>query len=300
MASPLYLPSCFRATSQGRFRVFLRRGLEEALTDLLAPLETLWQRLERATPVARGRGDVALWPLAGRPERAVLRRYAHGGLAAGLLGHLLWGQGRAVRELAMTERAREADVAAPVALAAVVERLFGPVCRAVLVTAEVQAAEDMVHFCRRLADEQPRAAAGAKRRAIIQAARQVRGLHQAGIEHADLHLKNLLVHPGPDGKVRVAIIDFDGARQRPPETHAFRLRNLMRLARSARKVRAARQLLTVRDRLRFLREYLRGEPEADSIRQDWIPRLAQSGRLHERWWRLIRADREPRGDRLGP
>ena len=288
----------FKAFAEGRFYLYLRKGFEEPLRDLLSPLETLWGRLERATPVASGRSSVAVWPLQGREERVVLRRYAHGGILGGILGCRFVGSGRPLRELALAELARESEVAVPLALGAVIERLTWPTCRAIFVSAEVPSSEDMVHFCRRVAQEPPEIAAREKRQALREAARQIRRLHDAGIEHADLHLKNLLVRCDKDDELRVVLIDLDGSRVRPPGWGDYRLRNLMRLARSVRKVRAADAVLTIRDRLRFLKEYLRGEPNAAGTLRAWSPRLAASGEWHEAWWRVTKAPRDLRGDRI--
>jgi len=297
-ASPS-LPRCFRPYEDGRFVMYLRAGFEDALADLMDPLATLWRRLERATPVARGRGNVAIWPLSDREERVVLRRYAHGGILGGLLGHRFWGMSRPIRELAITEYAREGKASVPLALGAVIERLTWPTCRAVFVTAEVPAAEDLVHFCFRMGHDSGPDAAREKRRVLAEVARQVRALHDAGIEHADLHLKNLLLHDDGKGGPRVALIDLDGSRPQSPGGEAFRLRNLMRLARSLRKLRVARAAITPTDGLRFVREYLRGQRDAAQKLRAWWPRLARSGTWHEVWWLLTGADRDLRGDRSG-
>ena len=294
------VPLAFRVSEAGRCILCLRAEYEEALRELLSPLDTLWDRLDRATPVARGRGSVVTWQLPAREERVVLRRYRHGGLLGRFLKERFWGTERPLREVAITELARESGVSTPLPLGAIIERRFWPTCRAIYLSAETASSEDMVHFCVRMSQEPPETAAREKIRVLAQAARQIRAMHDAGIEHADLHLKNLLLHHGAEGEPRVSIIDFDKSRERDASRMDYRLGNLMRLARSVRKVRVAQAALGPRARLRFLYEYLRGLPNQKDLLRLWAPKLARSGEMREGWWAATGADRDPKGDILGP
>ena len=294
------VPLAFRVSGAGRFVLCLRAEYEEVLRELLSPLDTLWDRLDRATPIARGRGSVVTWQAPGREERVVLRRYRHGGLLRGVLGERFWGTERPLREMAVAEHARESGVSTPLPLGAVIERRFWPTCRAVYLSAETASSEDMVHFCVRMSQEPPETAAREKNRVLACAARQVRAMHDAGIEHGDLHLKNMLLHHDAEGEPEVSIIEFDKSRERDPSGLDFRLANLMRLARSARKVRVAQAALGPRARLRFLHEYLRGLPAESELFRLWVPKLAKSGERREGWWAVTGADRDLTGDILGP
>jgi len=292
------MPLCFRPVEQGRFRLYLRTDYVDALLALLEPLDTLWARLTRSTPVARGRSSVAMWRLPGREEGVVLRRYVHGGALGRLLGQRFWLSERPFVELALTERARESGVAVPLPLGVVVERLAWPTWRAAFLSVEVPGAEDMVHFCCRMAQEPPDVTAKEKRLVVREAARQVRSLHDAGIDHADLHLKNILLGHAREGSASVTLIDLDKARERDPREIGFRLGNLMRLARSVRKLRVAQAALGGMDRVRFLREYLRGFEDGERLKKLWAPALVRSGAWHEKWWAVSGAKRNLLGDRL--
>jgi tRNA A-37 threonylcarbamoyl transferase component Bud32 len=214
---------------------------------------------------------VAVWPLPDRDNRVVLRRYTHGGALGRLFGYRFWGASRPIQELVAAEHARSNEVAVPLVLGVVVERLMWPTCRAVLITAEVPDSEDMVHFLRRIAHETSDAAWREKGEVIGDAAHQIRAMHLAGIDHADLHLKNLLVHHEEDGRNRVVLVDLDRARVHASRRDDVCMRNLMRLARSVRKLRVSLRALTRWDRLRI---------------------------SHEIWWWLTRPERDLRGDRL--
>ena len=215
-----------------------------------------------------------------------------------MLGQRFWLSERPFIELALTERARESGVAVPLPLGVVVERLTWPTWRAAFLSVEVPGAEDMVHFCCRMAQEPPDVTAREKRLVVREAARQVRSLHDAGIDHADLHLKNILLGHAREGAAAVTLIDLDKACERDPKTLGFRLANLKRLARSARKLHVAQAALGSMDRVRFLREYLSGIEGGDEIKKRWAAELARSGAWHEKWWAVSGARRDLRGDRL--
>ena len=95
------------------------------------------------------------------------------------------------------------------------------------------------------------------------------------------------------------LLDFDRALSGPPLDSERRLNNLKRLARSVRKVRIADTVLTAWDRLRFVRDYVQGHPDAHALMRRWAKRLASSGRAHEAWWTATGAKRNLRGDGLG-
>jgi aminoglycoside phosphotransferase (APT) family kinase protein len=81
----------------------------------------------------------------------------------------------------------------------------------------------------------------------------VRALHDAGVEHADLNLKNLLVRPGPP--VEAFVIDLDKSRRGGPLSRAAAVRNLERLLRSAEKLGLLGSALSRADLARFVRAY---------------------------------------------
>ncbi|HEU4457367.1 MAG TPA: lipopolysaccharide kinase InaA family protein, partial [Longimicrobium sp.] len=74
--------------------------------------------------------------------------------------------------------------------------------------------------------------------ALRRAGEQVGRMHAAGVAHPDLNLRNLIVSPGAPGEPGVLhLIDFDRARAGTgPVPPARRIRDLRRLARSARKL----------------------------------------------------------------
>jgi hypothetical protein len=101
------------------------------------------------------------------------------------------------------------------------------------------------------------------RRLIEQVARLVRDLHRRRLSHRDLKAANLLVNPE-----RVWFVDLVGVRRHRRLARGRRVQNLARLNASFLHHGG----LTRTDRLRFLRDYLRGGFH------DW-----------KRWWQAIGA-----------
>lgn len=163
--------------------------------------------------------------------RALVRSCRHGGL----LRHATrdWFVSRPPRpfaELAVTAAARERGLAAPEVLAALVARGFGPWYRGWLVTRELEGARDLWAA---LLEGLP----GGEKRVVLRCVGQaVRRMHAAGIHHADLNLRNILVlpkEPHPD----IYIIDFDKGRLfQGPVPEAPARRSLGRLLRSVNKL----------------------------------------------------------------
>ena len=180
-----------------------------------------WLARDAARATHGGRG--ASWFVDG-VEPWVLRRYRRGGwVGRWIRDRYLWtGEPRArpVAEWRLLAWAHDAGLPVARPVAACLAR-SGPFYRAALITARVAG--------RSLAE---RAGAGAPdARDWTAAGAAIRRCHDAGLDHADLNLHNVLV--GDDGAVW--IIDLDrGARRSGPG--AWAARNLARLARSLDKM----------------------------------------------------------------
>ncbi|HEX2091595.1 MAG TPA: lipopolysaccharide kinase InaA family protein [Longimicrobiaceae bacterium] len=165
-------------------------------------------------------------------ERAVVRTYRRGGAVRHLnreryfLGH------RAFAELRAAEAARRGSVRTPLPLAAT-ERRAGVGYTAHFATLWVPDARDLAAW---LADADP-----VRRLEVLrEAGWQVGRMHRAGVKHPDLNLRNLLVRDPGEGAPEVYLLDFDRARVYPgPVPGCQSGRDLLRLARSARKLRVS-------------------------------------------------------------
>jgi 3-deoxy-D-manno-octulosonic acid kinase len=292
------LPAGFSEIREGHARLIVRDDLAKAVRDALHPIATLWDRLSSENVMATGRGAVVAIPLGKDLPQLILRRYCHGGLLGKWMGDRYKSADRALMELSVTEQARVGGVAAPV-MAGVIIIEHGFFVRMALMSEEIGGSEDLIHYCCRLGDYPRQTAAIEKRGVIREAARQIRLMHDLGIFHADLHLKNLLLRRRESGTPEVFIIDFDKAAKGDALTGQQRYNNLNRLARSVRKVHVAREVITAWDKVRFLREYLKGDDDAAKRLREWASKLAKAGKGREAWWAATGAKRNVLGDHVG-
>jgi len=235
-------------------------------------------------------GKVTWWvwqpPWHKGPGLAV-RRYAHGGALGRLSGTLFLGPGRMQAEFAVAAYAHRHKVptSAPVALH--IDRVWGPLVKAWYISELVPDASNMLDF---LNDSQVEEGLGApQRRRLAKAiAAAIADMHEAGILHADLNLRNLLVRD-PLGEPQAFIIDFDKARLVESLSLKQRMRNVLRLDRSVAKWAASRRRTSAMDRLRVLRAYLDRCPR---WRAEWSRIARQYGSRSRTGWRHY-LSREP-------
>ena len=286
----------FRSLRNGATALWLRLGEEDVLKRRgLADPERLFQAAGGRT--VSGRTRLVSLPLDPRePEgrRLLVRRYVHGGLLARLNRDLFRDAARPLKELENTLVAEQRGVNTARPLAVVRQAAGAGFCRAWFVSEEIAKAEDGVHFARRVA--MGHVTLEVKRAVVRETGRVLRRMHDVGLVHGDLHLKNLLVRVNGPAHVQAFVIDFDRSRYVENVTLSQRLGNLARLSRSVRKIRWAAEGFTATDRLRFLLAYWPGAPRDRRRLRRWARRLRASGRLHAVWWRLIGAKREIPGD----
>jgi hypothetical protein len=229
----------------------------------------------------QGRGSTAIVRVG--DERVVVRRFLPGGLLRFLRPSTFATPERPFREVALYEHLRARGFPTLEPLAAVARRR-GSRWILHLVTRQLEGARELLGLLL------PGAVPLAERRALLTAAgRNVRRLHDAGVRHADLHLKNLLLARG-----EVYVIDLDRSRLELELSRGARSANLERLLRFAR--RRLEPLLGEpalrRDALRLLRAY---EPERfarHSLARE-VLRIEARARWRHRfgWWCEARLER---------
>ncbi len=265
------------------FDLWVRKEYREDLLrqGIAAPAE-LARNPGAGARFLRGRGRPVAIPIAGKPgESMVLRECLHGGLSGPVFGGLFFGRSRAVEEAVLAEHARASGVPTYLPLAVATMRVFLLFYRAWLVSLEIPGGRDLFEYLS--TSPQP----AARGRAIETAGRAVRKMHDAGILHADLNLKNLCVTTAGD-TADVFILDWDKSALHARVTERQRFGNLERLDRSAAKLMRKGLRVSLRDRVRFLRAYLAGSAMFDARRFGGM----RPGRLfHAVFWRL--------GDLLG-
>ncbi len=165
-----------------------------------------------------GRDTVLRFPL---PDGdGVVRRYRRGGAMGRIVQEHYFLDNRPRRELTLTAQLHFAGVAVAEPLGAWWE-WRGPWVRGALITRLI-AGMDMLRYL----EEEP---VDLMVR-LETAGRAIRAMHEYGVYHADLQLRNLLVTE--DG---IVILDFDNARLYSKLIRWDRARNLLRLRRSFQK-----------------------------------------------------------------
>jgi hypothetical protein len=205
----------------------------------------------------------------GAPGRVFVRHATRGGLIGAVLGGLYTAIRRPLQELRAATAARSAGVGVPEPLAVRVTRVGGFFYRFTVITREVENAEDLLTFA-------STPSTGRKREVIARVADEMRRLHESGVYHADLTMKNILM-----SGTSVYIIDLDKATLAPRDGR-MDMMNLARLNRSVVKLLGTRGAVTRTDKLRFLRRYLGGRDRIKELSQ----LCAQGLWFHRLWWSL--------------
>jgi len=271
------LPAGYTCLEADGAVVVVRDGLQDAL--LGAGIQDPARLVARApSPEHRGRTALAVVDL-GESGRAVVRALTRGGALGRVVRRTSLDPQRAMAELRVSAQAAARGAQVLEVLAAVTRRR-GWGYEHGLVTREVTGARDLLTVLR-TEDGRPR------RRALAAAGRAIRRLHDAGVDHVDLNVKNVLLRR--DGEALV--IDLDRCHiGRGPAPEAVRVRNLLRLLRSWTKVRTTEPGATwPLDPLRVARTYAGGD-------RALLRRLVAAGRgqrfgLRRLSWRLGRGYR---------
>ena len=210
---PKEVECLYAAQSAGGVSLVTRREGAEAILRALTEADSA----PADTPGGRG----ALSRFSWLPGRDGLVRPCRRGGVMRFLGRNYVLENRPLREFEAHCEAVARGIPAPTPLGIAWQRTGG-FLRGALATEAVNA-PDLLAWLRLPENANPSAQATTLRRCGA----LVRKMHDAGVWHADLQVKNLLVSPeGP------MLIDFDGARVGAPPGNVNRARNLLRFRRS--------------------------------------------------------------------
>jgi 3-deoxy-D-manno-octulosonic acid kinase len=196
-----------------------------------------WAAARPGRHAFKGRGTA--WGVSAHDGDWVVRHYRRGGAVARLLGdaYIHVGEPRPFRELRASAAARSRGVASPEVVAVVVYPA-GVLYRADIATRLVPDSADLAEVT--LGDARPDEPARAA--AWRAAGRLMRAAFEAGVLHADLNLRNILIARGGTdaGDPTALLIDLDRATvAEGPASGPARARMIRRLHRSRRKIEAA-------------------------------------------------------------
>ncbi len=172
--------------------------------------------------VVSGRGDMAVFPWASG-QKGIIRRHLRGGMMRRLFNDRYLLCNRPLREFEAHREVAARGVVAPLPLGVRWERR-GLWYRGALAT-ELLAGADLDAYLQDATVSWDNKAA-----MLRQCGALVRHMHDQGVYHADLQLKNIFI--GSGGPV---LLDFDRARLGASVSRIGRARNLLRLRRSFEK-----------------------------------------------------------------
>ena len=285
------LPAYFSTLTRGEITLYIKKEYEQRLSahdiDMLFNLHKDSDKLKVSyhgrtpckTLIMESLGNVSF----------VVRDYCHGGLFGKILRDIFWNTLRPLRELSICEAAGKSGIKTSEVIAIVKNRVLGPIYKCRLVSKEITGAIDLMEL---LLNAEKNKLVARKRQIINKTAKAVKEMHGAGIYHADLHLKNILIQSAA-GKVDVYIIDLDKSRQYEKISLHQRMRNIMRLDRSVEKMIRNNRVtfdetypfpISGTDKLRFLKEYIKTDNKSEKPLRYYLQSYNTSHNLHRLWW----------------
>lgn len=202
-----YLDAVHERHENGRHAVILKKDCSAVCSALLTEegLEP-WKQEGRGTVYRFQLGDGV----------GVFRRYQRGGFIRHFLKDLYFLDNRPLRELAITAYAWHGGLPIPEPLGVCWNRV-GPFFRGGIATRWVDSAM-LLDLLR---------AKTVPNELLLRVGSVIRQMHEMGIYHADLQVRNILV-----SEDQPLLLDFDNARRYSSLKDADRARNLLRLRRS--------------------------------------------------------------------
>ncbi len=280
-------PQDFQEISGPDWLVWIRRGFSSLLDEGGEWRQDLAPGAEDEATVYTGRGKLIRLSLGPTEEGcALVRHYRRGGIFGSLLRDYYLGRTRFVQEVRVSEWARAQGVPTAEVLALKSEQAGFGLYRADLVTREITDSEDLDRYLK-----SARSGAGrppAREHEIIRSvAHLLQGMHRAGLYHADLNLKNILVQVSETG-VRSYVIDLDRARVIHPLGPRMRIRNLVRLYRSLDKQGYLNDLVGMKQIVAFVRAYCGDDRELLTLCKEVMRKDMWLLRYHRAGWTLSR------------
>ncbi|MHC4139887.1 MAG: lipopolysaccharide kinase InaA family protein [Planctomycetota bacterium] len=293
------IPAYFSTLNKGHVTLYIKKEYENRMSD--QDIDGLFNLCREPTPLSnhansselndsyRGRTPCkTLFMESLGNESFVVREYWHGGMIGNIFKDLFWDGMRPVRELLVCEAANRVGIKTTEIIAIVKNRILGPLYKFRLVTKEITGSIDLIELLLHSGENR---LLKQKRQIINKLAEAVKDMHDAGIYHADLHLKNILVQSDAGGSVNVYIIDLDKSKQYEKISFQKRMKNIMRLDRSVVKMRRKNRdvfrkkfPVSKTDRIRFLEKYIELDSESVKPLRYYIQSYNNTHALHRLWW----------------
>ncbi len=282
-------PEGFEILARGKNTYLLGRNCRPLL-DFLLKDQRIKQLLHSITPdiSAGGRGEIVTIDIPGENTgKGVLRKGIRGGIFKKILGSTYWGKlTRMFDEALIADFALRSGLPVPEVLLAGREP-FAPYCyKGWIITREIENSYNLADFFNNYPAALSAQNIQEKNNILIELASIVCRMHDKGIIHADLHVKNILVQENAKGKKRVFLIDFDKSKVVQHMTIKQRMINVMRLFRSFEKQPGLARFLDSKDKKQFLKTYFHGNQEKISQAEHMLKQRKWRQYLHRLGWHI--------------
>jgi serine/threonine protein kinase len=240
--------------------------LKDAYKDLLLQqgIEDLEVFLRRQAQTARyleGRSLHPSIPIKDG-EWMIVRRYLHGGLLGFLTRDLYLFGSRSVQELVLSEEIRSSGIPTVETIGAIHRFTWFPFYKPYLLSLEVPHALNLIQYIQDIGPHPALSNLSRKRKVIRSMGILLRQFHDMGFYHGDLQLKNILIAQG-----QLLLIDFDRSYRKPVLSLRGRMKNLLRLNRSAEKWKNLGLPITRTDRWRLFSSYAQSDAKMKKAMQ---------------------------------
>lgn len=287
------IPPSFSVSQNGDTTLFIKERYKDIVLRMDSDAESFPERVKGNSEIKFGRGSYLSLPIAGdSTERFIIRNYRHGGLLGRLFGRVFCNANRPFHEIYLHEIAFQRGVPSSEVIAIKKRKLWGPFYCADFISKEISGSVDITHF---LKESPPEYIQKVKKTVSNAVAKLIRNMHDAGIYHADLHLKNILVKKDRNGEFFAHIIDLDKSAIFDQLGAGKRIKNLLRLDRSIEKLRwlsrkagaCPKDLISRTDRMRFFRFYVSGCKALDKDWKRYARQYHTHHSLHRFWWHVL-------------
>jgi serine/threonine protein kinase len=244
------IPPSFTLVRKGKTSIFIKEEYKDLLLQQgIEDVEVFLKKARQTSNYLKGRALHPSIPIRDG-ERMVIRQYFHGGLFRNFTRDLYLFGSRSFRELALTEEIRSCEIPTVEPIAAIRRFIFRPLYQAYLLSLEIPHSNDLIQHFHEIGPHPSGQSLIFKRKTIRSAGLLLQRFHQSGFFHGDLQLKNILV-----AEDQLFVIDFDRSYRKRTLSVSERMKNLLRLNRSAEKWRHLGLPITRTDRWRFFLAY---------------------------------------------
>jgi len=283
MLKNIFIPPSFSLIKKEKVLLLLNDKYKDfLLQEKIEDLETFLKRHDQNIYYLSGRTSHPSI-LMKDGERMVIRFYSHGGLLRAFTRDLYFFGSRSFRELVLTEDIRSCGIPTIQPIGAVHRFTIPLFYRAYIISLEVPHAMDLVQYFEKIGSRPSRENIITKRKIIRLTGILIRKFHQKGFFHGDLQLKNILL-----SREQLLLIDFDRSYRKPVLAIRKRVKNLLRLNRSAEKWKHLGLSITRTDRLRFLLAYAGEEVKFREVMQKALRAYRARLFLYQLAWRIER------------